>query len=248
MEAQLPYSARGRAKFERLDLLVGAEAASALARLRVTVFGVGGVGGWCAESLVRSGVGHLTIVDSDRVCASNINRQVMATCQTVGQVKVSAMKERLLAINPDAEIEAVERFYSADTSATFGLDGCDYVIDAIDSLREKAHLINTVTRLERPVLFSSMGAARKMDPLRIRKSEFWKVSGDGLARALRARFRKSGEFPAKKFTCVWSDEQLPNMGQPAEDGRRVNGTVAHVTAAFGFALAGLVVGDVCGRK
>lgn len=248
MDAVPPDAVHGRAIFERLDLLVGADVASALARLRVIVFGVGGVGGWCAESLVRSGVGHLTIVDSDRVCASNVNRQVMATSGTIGQVKVSAMKERLRAINPNAEIEAVERFYSEETSATFGLDGYDYVIDAIDSLREKAHLINAVTRLERPVLFSSMGAARKMDPFRIRKSEFWKVSGDGLARALRAHFRKFGEFPAKKFTCVWSDESLPNAGMAAgaeTGGHRVNGTVAHVTAAFGFALAGLVVGNVC---
>ena len=227
METPLPDAVRERSIFERLDLLVGADAASALERTRVIVFGVGGVGGWCAESLVRSGVGHLTIVDSDRVCASNVNRQVMATTKTVGQVKVLAMKERLGAINPNAEIDAVERFYSAETSASFELDGYDYVIDAIDSLREKAHLINAVTRLERPVLFSSMGAARKMDPFRIRKS------------------RKTGEFPAKKFTCVWSDESLPNAGAVAEGAVRANGTVAHVTAVFGFALASLVVGDVC---
>lgn len=245
METPLPDAVRERSIFERLDLLVGADAASALGRTRVIIFGVGGVGGWCAESLVRSGVGHLTLVDSDRVCASNVNRQVMATTETVGQVKVLAMKERLSAINPDAEIEAVERFYSAETCASFGLDGYDYVIDAIDSLREKAHLINAVTRLERPVLFSSMGAARKMDPFRIRKSEFWKVSGDGLARALRTRFRKTGEFPAKKFTCVWSDESLPNAGAAVDDEVRANGTIAHVTAVFGFALASLVVGDAC---
>ena len=245
METPLPDAVRERSIFERLDLLVGADVASALGRTRVIIFGVGGVGGWCAESLVRSGVGHLTLVDSDRVCASNVNRQVMATTETVGQVKVLAMKERLGAINPNAEIDAVERFYSAETCASFGLDGYDYVIDAIDSLREKAHLINAVTRLERPVLFSSMGAARKMDPFRIRKSEFWKVSGDGLARALRTRFRKTGEFPAKKFTCVWSDESLPNAGAAVDGEVRANGTIAPVTAVFGFALASLVVGDAC---
>ncbi len=243
-----------RAYFDRLDLLVGEKAASELARLRVIVFGVGGVGGWCAESLVRSGVGHLTVVDSDRVCASNVNRQVMATPKTVGEVKVSALKDRLLAINPAADVVAVERVYTAETSSSFGLDGYDYVIDAIDSLRDKAHIINAVTRMERPVLFSSMGAALKIDPFRIRKSEFWKVAGDGLARALRAHFRKTGEFPAKKFTCVWSDEVLPNRGRPVEEGESnpfrkaaVNGTVAHVTAIFGFALAGLVLQDVCAR-
>lgn len=243
-----------RVFFDRLDLLVGEDAAEALSRLRVIVFGVGGVGGWCAESLVRSGVGHLTIVDSDRVCASNVNRQVMATSSTIGQEKVAALRTRLLDINPDAEIVAEPRIYSPETSASFGLDGFDYVVDAIDSLRDKAHLINAVTRLTCPTLFSSMGAACKMDPFRMRKSEFWKVQGDGLARALRNHFRKTGEFPARKFTCVWSDEVLPNRGRPVGDGEdnpfhkvRVNGTVAHVTAAFGFALAGLVLQDVCNK-
>ncbi len=254
MDGGTPDSAFDRSYFDRLDLLVGEKAASELARLRVAVFGVGGVGGWCAESLVRSGVGHLAIVDSDRVCESNVNRQVMATAKTVGEVKVHALKERLLSINPAADITAIDRVYTAETSPSFELDGCDYVIDAIDSLRDKAHLINAVTRMERPVLFSSMGAALKMDPFRIRKSEFWKVTGDGLARALRAHFRKTGEFPAKKFMCVWSDEVLPNRGRPVEEGESnpfrkvsVNGTVAHVTAIFGFALAGLVLQDVCAK-
>lgn len=208
----------------------------AFARLRVAVFGVGGVGGWCAESLVRSGVGHVTVVDSDRVCASNVNRQVMATSRTVGRMKVEALRERLLEINPAAEIAAEARVYSAETSGTFGLDGFDYVVDAIDSVAAKAHLINAVTRLARPVLVSSMGAARRTDPFRIRQSEFWKVRGDGLARALRARFRKAGEFPARKFTCVWSDEAPAPTGA---DG--VLGSAVHVTAMFGFALAGLVL-------
>ena len=178
--------------FSRTELLLGVEAVDALARLRVAVFGVGGVGGWCAESLVRSGVGHLMIVDSDRVCASNVNRQVMATSRTVGQMKVEALRERLLDINPVAEVLAEARVYSPETSDSFGLDGFDYVVDAIDSVAAKAHLINTVTRLERPVLVSSMGVARRTDPFRSRRSEFWKVQGDGLARALRARFRKTG--------------------------------------------------------
>jgi len=222
--------------FSRTELLLGAEAVDAFKRLRVAVFGVGGVGGWCAESLVRSGVVHLMIVDSDRVCASNVNRQVMATSRTVGQMKVEALRERLLEINPDAEISAEARVYSAETAATFGLGSFDYVVDAIDSVAAKAHLINAVTRLERPVLVSSMGAARKTDPFRIRRSEFWKVQGDGLARALRARFRKTGEFPARKFTCVWSDEAPAPMGEGG-----VLGSAVHVTAMFGFALAGLVL-------
>lgn len=228
--------------FSRTELLLGVEAVDALARLRVAVFGVGGVGGWCAESLVRSGVGHLTVVDSDRVCASNVNRQVMATSRTVGQMKVEALRERLLDINPVAEVLAEARAYSPETSDSFGLDGFDYVVDAIDSVAAKAHLINTVTRLERPVLVSSMGAARRTDPFRIRRSEFWKVQGDGLARALRARFRKTGESPAKKFACVWSDEPPA----PSRTGDAL-GSAVHVTGMFGFALAGLVLQGATGR-
>ena len=228
--------------FSRTALLLGMDAVEALKRLRVAVFGVGGVGGWCAESLVRSGVGHLTIVDSDCVCDSNVNRQVMATSRTIGQMKVEALRERLLEINPDAEIVAEARVYSAETSGTFNLDGFDYVVDAIDSVQAKAHLINTVTRLEHPVLISSMGAARKSDPFRIRRSEFWKVQGDGLARALRRRFRQLGEFPAKKFACVWSDE--PPAPSRAGDAL---GSAVHVTGMFGFALAGLVLQGATGR-
>ena len=226
----------GDSIFGRTALLLGAEAVNAFARLRVAVFGVGGVGGWCAESLVRSGVGHLTIVDSDSVCDSNVNRQVMATSRTIGQKKVDALRGRLLEINPAAEVVAEARKYSAETAATFDLDGYDYVVDAIDSLQAKAHLINAVTRLERPVLISSMGAARKTDPFRIRRSEFWKVQGDGLARALRRRFRQLGKFPAKKFTCVWSDEPPAPLSR---DG--VLGSAVHVTGMFGFALAGIVL-------
>ena len=236
MDEKPPETVSRDAIFDRLGLLMGADAVDAFARLHVAVFGVGGVGGWCAESLVRSGVGRLTVVDSDRVCASNVNRQVMATSRTVGQVKVEALRTRLLDINPDAEISAVASVYSAETSAAFDLGGFDYVVDAIDSMRAKAHLINAVTRLERPVLVSSLGAARKTDPFRIRKSEFWKVQGDGLARALRRRFRQLGEFPAKKFTCVWSDEPPAPLGKGG-----ALGSAVHVTAMFGFALAGIVL-------
>ena len=236
MEGEPPEAVLDGTFFDRLGLLMGAEAVDAFKGLRVAVFGVGGVGGWCAESLVRSGVVHLMIVDSDRVCASNVNRQVMATSRTVGQMKVEALRERLQEINPAAEVIAEARVYSAETADTFDLGSFDYVVDAIDSMRAKAHLINAVTRLERPTLVSSMGAARKTDPFRIRQSEFWKVRGDGLARALRARFRKAGEFPARKFTCVWSDEAPAPTGA---DG--VLGSAVHVTAMFGFALAGLVL-------
>ena len=228
--------------FGRAELLLGHEAMHRIAQKRVIVFGVGGVGSWCAEGLVRSGVCHLTIVDSDRVCLSNINRQLMATTQTVGQVKVEALKERLLAINPAAEVTALQKVFCEETAAEFGLEGYDYIIDAIDSLKDKALLIQLACDTE-ATFFSSMGAARKMDPTRIRVAEFWKVEGDPLARTLRKRFKQQESWPSRKFKCVYSDELLrnkvPDSGLPQEP--RANGTIAHITAIFGFMLAALVL-------
>ncbi len=220
--------------FQRTELLLGAEVMRALADTRVIVVGTGGVGSWCAEALIRTGVGHLTLVDSDRVCASNVNRQLMATSATIGEPKVTALARRLREINPAADIVAVDGIYSADTASSFKLEEYGYVVDAIDSVADKAHLIRHALSIPSVTLFSSMGAARRLDPFRIRATEFWKVQGDGLARALRNRFRKTGEFPARKFKCVWSDET------PRTDG----GTVMHVTAAFGLALASLVVREI----
>ncbi len=217
--------------FQRTELLLGEAAMRALARTRVMVVGTGGVGSWCAEALVRSGVGRVALVDADIVCASNVNRQLMATSRTIGEPKVYALARRLQEINPAAEISAVQGVYSAETSGSFALGEYDYVVDAIDSVADKAHLIRHALSIPSVTLFSSMGAARRRSPFRVRASEFWKVDGDGLARALRSRFRRSGEFPCRKFTCVWSDEP------PCADA----GTVMHVTAAFGLALASLVV-------
>ena len=255
--------------FRRTELLLGEVAMERLAEKRVIIFGVGGVGSWCAESLVRSGVRRLTIVDSDRVCITNVNRQLMATMKTVGMVKVDALRERLLSINPRANVTALQQIFTEETAATFHLDDYDYIIDAIDSLRDKALLILMACRTQAR-LFSSMGAALKLDPTRIRVAEFWKVTGDPLARALRNRFKRDKEFPRRKFLCVYSDELLPNLGHNATCGSeqcvcpkattgpgdpallnhewcsskaQINGTLAHVTAIFGFMLAGLVVSD-----
>ncbi len=237
--------------FRRTELLVGSEAMERLAEKRVILFGVGGVGSWCAESLIRSGIRHLTMVDADRVCTSNINRQLMATPQTVGKVKVEAMRERLLAINPEADITAIQEIFTEETAAQFDLGSYDYVIDAIDSLRDKALLILMACQTS-VRFFSSMGAALKLDPTRIRVAEFWKVTGDPLARALRSRFKRDKTFPKRKFKCVFSDELLqnkatciPNEVQPNLFHKvQVNGTLAHITAIFGFTLAGLVVQDI----
>ena len=217
--------------FSRTALLLGDAGVERLQALRVIIFGVGGVGSWCAESLVRTGVGHLTIVDCDVVCASNVNRQLMATTKTIGRPKVEMLRERLTEINPFAEITARQEVYSAETAEAFDLDAYDYVIDAIDSLKDKALLILMACR-SRACLFSSMGAARKLDPLRVKVTEFWKVDGDPLARTLRKRFKRDGVFPARKFVCVYSDERPSGC---------LGGTVMHVTAVFGLTLAAQVI-------
>ena len=241
-------SIEGQAIFRRAELLLGDEAMGRIAQKRVIIFGVGGVGSWCAESLVRSGIRRLTIVDSDRVAVTNINRQLMATTKTVGQVKVEALKERLLAINPSAELTARQQIFHAEPAESFQPGTYDYIIDAIDSLKDKAQLILLATSLSpqgegrRGAFFSSMGAALKLDPTRIKITEFWKVQGDPLARALRKRFKRDGQYPKRKFQCVYSDELLENK-MPIDPNDRGNGTIAHITAIFGFMLAGLVVQD-----
>ena len=262
-----------RGIFNRAQLLLGSDAMERLSSIKVIIFGVGGVGSWCAESLVRSGISHMTVVDSDRVCITNINRQLMATVKTVGQVKVEALKERLLTINPMAEIDARQQIFSEETADSFCLDSYDYIIDAIDSLKDKRLLIEMACNTK-AVFFSSMGAALKMDPTRIKVAEFWKVEGCPLARALRQRFKRLKRKPARKFLCVYSDELLENKGHNASCGTekcmcpkakngpgdaallnhewcsskaQINGSLMHITAIFGMTIAGLVVKDAVGR-
>ena len=230
----------------RVARLLGDSAVDEISQKRVIVFGVGGVGSWCVESLVRSGIRKITIVDSDCVCETNINRQLMATTQTVGQVKVDVLKERLLQINPSAEIDARKEVYSAETAERFKLDEYDYIIDAIDSLKDKAHLILTACKTKAK-FFSSMGAALKLDPTKIHVAEFWKVQGCPLARALRTKFRSTHILPAKKFKCVYSEELLQNKGEIDESDPRkaqINGALSHITAIYGFTIAGLVIQDI----
>ena len=260
-----------RGIFRREELLLGTDMMEVIASKRVIIFGVGGVGSWCAESLVRSGIEQLTIVDSDRVCMTNVNRQLMATTKTVGKVKVDVLKERLLDINPAANITAIQDIYSAETAESFHLSSYDYIIDAIDSLKDKADLILRATKTDAK-FFASMGAALKMDPTKISVAEFWKVKGCPLAAALRRKFKHNKTFPSKKFQCVYSEELLRNRGENKSCGTsqclcpkaaegpgradllnhewctskaQINGTIAHTTAIFGFTLAGLLIQDIC---
>ena len=230
----------------RSRLLLGDDGLSRLASARGIVFGVGGVGSWCAEALVRTGVRQLTIVDSDVVCPSNINRQLMATTATVGQPKVEVLRERLLQIAPDAEIEARKERFDEVTAERFELKNYDFIVDCIDSLRDKALLILLATSLRQTAFFSSMGAALKLDPTRVQVAEFWKVKGCPLARALRQRFKREKQFPARKFQCVFSDELLRNKCEQAVGEERANGSLVHITGIFGFTLAGLVVKGLIG--
>lgn len=256
--------------FNRLTLLLGRETMDVISKKRVIIFGVGGVGSWCAESLVRSGISHLTIVDSDRICVTNVNRQLQATSKTVGLVKVNVLKNRLLEINPQAEIEAIQEIYSAENDPMFHLEEYDYIIDAIDSLENKVHLILRATECPGK-FFSAMGAALKIDPTQVQVADFWKVHGCPLARAIRKRFKRIDKYPRKKFLCVFSPELLSNKGEASTCGTsacicpkstlitgnpnlvnhewcsskaQINGTTAHITAIFGFTIAGLVMQDI----
>ena len=244
--------------FHRSELLLGKDKMQTIAAKKVILFGLGGVGSWCAESLIRTGITELTIVDSDRICVTNVNRQMMATSQTVGQVKTEALKNRLLEINPKAKITALQKIYSKETSADFNLDQYDVIIDAIDSLGSKVHLIKAATDTE-AIFVSSMGAALKVDPTNVRVDSFWKVQGCPL-----------GE-PRRDFLCVYSDEVLENAGADVTCGTEkclcpkaehgpgnpdlinhewcslkaaINGSLAHITAIFGFTLAGLIIKEL----
>lgn len=235
--------------FMRAELLLGSDVMEQIASKRVIVFGVGGVGSWCVECLIRSGIRRLTIVDCDKVCASNVNRQLMATTKTIGRAKVEALKERLLEINPNCEITALQKMYSEETHKEFGLDQYDYIIDCIDSLKDKVSLIMCACETH-AVFFSSMGAALKMDPTKIQVAEFWKVRGCPLGSALRKRMKKSGLKPAHKFKCVYSEELLENRGSnPNSETNlivkaQINGSMAHITSIFGLTIAGLVLNDI----
>ena len=234
----------GKEIFNRAELLLGAGVLERLAAVRVILFGVGGVGSWCAEGLIRSGVVHLTLVDADCVAPSNINRQRMATIRTVGRSKVEALRDQLLEINPEADIKTLHARFNEASASSFGLDGYDYIIDAIDALKDKASLILHACATP-ATFFSSMGAACKIDPTQVRVAPFWEVRG------CRKKLRKAGTLPEKGFLCVYDEELLPNLGEdtalPEElkfDKAAHNGSLVTVTAAFGFTLASLVIGDV----
>lgn len=218
--------------FTRTIQLIGEDGFAALQRARAIVFGVGGVGGWCAETLLRTGIGHLTLVDFDKVDTTNLNRQVIATHENIGLSKVLEMQKRLFSIAPEADVQAIDLQYNSDTANTFDLAQYDIVIDAIDMVECKALLLYRATQSGCRV-YSSMGAGRKTDPQKIRTAEFWKVQGCPLARALRTKMKKAGLMPASKIQCVYSEEISGDKG-----------TLAPIVGVFGMTLASMVINDL----
>jgi tRNA A37 threonylcarbamoyladenosine dehydratase len=246
-------------RFHRTQLLLGEDIMARLRSVRIALFGVGGVGSWCGEALVRSGVSHLTLVDPDLVCATNVNRQLQATPRTLGSPKVEALRARLLEVNPEADIVALRLLYDQSTCGQCDLGQYDYVLDAVDTLKNKVLLLRC--SLEAGVtVFCSMGAAGKLDPTRIRTAPIGRTRHCPLARMVRKRLRQQGV--TGDFLCVYSEEfPSENRGQTfcgntacacpeQDDGNlclakaRINGSLAPVTGAFGLALAGLVIQDV----
>jgi len=254
--------------FQRLEILTGAKGLMGLSDAKVIVFGVGGVGGFCAEALARSGVGAITLVDSDVVCITNINRQVQALRSTVGKSKVGLLAERLRDINPEATITPMQTIFNRSAAPSFGLEQYHYAIDAIDSLSNKVDLIIAAHAAGARV-FTALGASNKIDPLQIRIASLWDSQGCPLGRYVRKRLRRKGFSGA--VTCVYSKENMPlhdvqsscGSGQClcpksviSEDGdtedahewcstkKQINGSMVHVTGTFGFFLAGCVIQDI----
>lgn len=223
-------------RLARIGALVGENSLQKLADLRIIIFGVGGVGSVCAESLIRSGVCNLTMVDSDVVVESNINRQLPALNSTLGRPKVEVLRERFLDINPGADIVALQARYSAETREQFVFKSYDVVIDAIDSLSPKTDLLVTASEAGCRV-FCSLGAAGKLDPTKVRTSSIWETTGCPLGKLVRNGLRKR-EFHGD-FMTVYSQEPSQLKGKAGEP--VVLGSAMPVTAAFGLALSSLVI-------
>lgn len=247
-------------EFSRTELLLGADGMKRLGQARVAVFGIGGVGTFTVEALARSGVGALDLFDDDKICLTNINRQLIATQKTVGKKKVEVMRDRVLEINPDAKVEIHETFYSADNADEFDLSLYDYIIDAIDTVSAKLVLIERALEKNIPII-SCMGAGNKLDPTKLEVADLSKTSMCPLAKVMRSELRKRG---IKHLKVVYSKE--PPM-TPIEDmsisckahcicppgtkrkctiRRQVPGSIAFVPSVAGLILAGEVIKDLAG--
>lgn len=234
-------------QFSRTALLFGEEAMEKLKKSRVAVFGVGGVGGYCVEALARSGVGTIDLIDDDTVNITNLNRQIIATHETLGMYKVDAAKDRILSINPAAEVHTHKTFYLPETAGQFDFRDFDYVVDAIDTVTGKLMLVQAAKEAGTPVI-SCMGAGNKLDPTAFEVADLAKTSVCPLARIMRKELGKRG---IKHLKVVYSKE-LALTPAPAEEEtgahpkRQTPGSNAFVPAVAGLILAGEVVKDLAG--
>ncbi|MGN0501456.1 MAG: ThiF family adenylyltransferase [Ruminococcus sp.] len=227
-------------RFIRTSLVIGEENIDRLAESRVAVFGVGGVGGFVCEALARSGVGKLTLIDGDTVAKSNINRQIIALRSTVGRHKAEVMKERILDINPNAEVETHNIFLNAETVSTIDFTQFDYIVDAVDDIKAKILLAKLADENKIPII-AAMGAGNKTDPTKFEVSDIFKTSVCPLARIMRHELKKAG---IKKLKVVYSKETPKNPPYRIV-GEKTVGSLAFVPSVMGLIMAGEVIKDIC---
>lgn len=245
-------------EFSRTELLLGADGMKKLQNARVAVFGIGGVGTFTVEALVRSGVGALDLFDDDKVCLTNINRQLIATRKTVGEKKVEVMKERVLEINPKVKVEAHETFYGADNADEFDLSSYDYIVDAIDTVSSKLVLIEKAKEKNVPII-SCMGAGNKLDPTKLEVADISKTSMCPLAKVMRTELRRRGITNLKvvyskepPLTPIEDEDNScknhcicpPDTKRKCTIRRQVPGSIAFVPSVAGLILAGEVIKDL----
>ena len=246
-------------QFSRTELLLGKDGMERLKNARVAVFGIGGVGGYTVEALARSGVGTLDLIDDDKVCLTNLNRQIIATRKTVGKYKVDVAKERILEINPDAVVHTYKMFYMPDTADQFDFSQYDYVVDAIDTVTGKIELVMQAQKSNTPII-SCMGAGNKMDASAFEVADIYKTKVCPLAKVMRRELKKRG---VKKLKVVYSEEQPtrpiedmaiscrtncicpPGAEHKCTERRDIPGSVAFVPSVAGLIIAGEVVKDLC---
>ena len=238
-------------QFSRTELLLGKSAMERLAKCRVAVFGIGGVGGYVCEALARSGVGALDLIDDDKVALSNINRQIIATTKTVGEYKTDVMKARILEINPEAEVNTYRCFFLPENASDFPFDKYDYVVDAIDTVTAKIELVMQCQNAGVPIM-SSMGAGNKLDPTKFRVADIYKTQMDPLAKVMRRELKKRG---IKKLKVVYSEEEpviqaedatAVQADRPGSKRRGIPGSTAYVPSVAGLIIAGEVIKDLTG--
>ena len=232
-------------EFSRTELILGREAIEKLAKSRVAVFGVGGVGGFTVEALARSGVGALDLIDNDKVSLTNINRQIIALHSTVGQYKVDVAAERVRDINPNCEVRTFKTFYSPENAHMFNFSEYDYIVDAIDTITAKICMIENANLSGAPII-SAMGAGNKLDPTRFEVADIYKTEVCPLARVMRYELRKRG---IKKLKVVYSKEppRKPIEGvseEKSENGKAIPASISFVPSVAGLIIAGEVIKDL----